>query len=206
MLLLIWAWSPEGAYGAAAPATNAPGLRFRWNPEAIWVLDHFLRQASTAERDAFLASVRRGEIGIDALYGNMLTGLCRPEELLRLLRMGPALEQRTGVPVESAMITDVPGYTWGLVPAFAHTGVKYFSIGPNGGDRIGHTIAAWGDKPFWWVGPNGKDKVLVWMTGTGYYRVFQSAQMLQDYLAGLEARGYPYDMVQVRHCRAERFR
>ena len=98
------------------------------------------------------------------------------------------------------MITDVPGYTWGIVPAFAHSGVKYFSIGPNGGDRIGHTIAAWGDKPFWWIGPNGKDKVLVWMTGTGYYRVFSSADNLLQYLGSLEEKGYPYDFVQVRHC------
>ena len=98
------------------------------------------------------------------------------------------------------MITDVPGYTWGIVPAFAHSGVKYFTIGPNGGDRIGHTIAAWGDKPFWWIGPNGKDKVLVWMTGTGYYHVFSSADNLLQYLGRLEEKGYPYDFVQVRHC------
>ncbi len=98
------------------------------------------------------------------------------------------------------MITDVPGYTWGIVPAFAHSGVKYFSIGPNGGDRIGHTSAAWGDKPFWWIGPNGQDKVLVWMTGTGYYQVFQSAERLLDYLGRLADKGYAYDYVQVRHC------
>ena len=29
------------------------------------------------------------------------------------------------------------------------------------GDRIGHTIEAWGDRPFWWIGPSGKDSVLV---------------------------------------------
>jgi len=105
-----------------------------------------------------------------------------------LLSFGAGLARQIGVPIQSAMITDVPGYTWGVVPAFAHAGVKYFSIGPNGGDRIGHTIAAWGDKPFWWIGPNGTDKVLVWMTGTGYYRVFQSGQALQNYLSGLDAK------------------
>ena len=31
------------------------------------------------------------------------------------------------VKVESAMISDVPGYTWGIVPALAQAGVKYFS-------------------------------------------------------------------------------
>jgi len=38
------------------------------------------------------------------------------------------------------------------------------------------------------------------MTGTGYYQVFQSPDKLLNYLAQLEAKGYPYDFVQVRHC------
>ena len=72
------------------------------------------------------------------------------------------------MPIDSAMISDVPGYTWGMVPVFGQAGVKYFSIGPNGGDRIGHTLAAWGDKPFWWISPDGRDKVAVLDAGTGY--------------------------------------
>ncbi|MBI5385537.1 MAG: hypothetical protein HZA90_12735 [Verrucomicrobia bacterium] len=195
-----WKYLEMAMDAAKKSANNPPGSRFKWNVEVLWAVDSYLQQATREQRQQFYDAVRAGQVGLDALYGNMLTGLCRPEELLRLLRMGPELEKRTGVPVESAMITDVPGYTWGAVPAFAHTGVKYWSIGPNGGDRIGHTIAARGDKPFWWLGPNGKDKVLVWMTGTGYYRVFSSADNLLNYLGQLDAKGYPYDFVQVRHC------
>ncbi|MCZ7635813.1 MAG: hypothetical protein M5U12_07070 [Verrucomicrobia bacterium] len=44
----------------------------------------------------------------------MLTGLCRPEELAQALRFAPALTELTGVPVTSAAICDVPGWTWGL--------------------------------------------------------------------------------------------
>ena len=194
----------EMAMGAARRSANyPPGSRFKWNVEVLWAVDSYLKQATPEKQQEFLAAVKAGQVGLQALYGNELTGLCRPEELLRLLGFAQRLAQRAGVPVESAMITDVPGYTWGIVPALAHSGVKYFSIGPNGGDRIGHTIAAWGDKPFWWIGPNGSDRVLVWMTGTGYYQVFQSPQMLLDYLARLEAKGYPYDFVQVRHCRGD---
>ena len=185
---------------ARKTASYPPGCRFKWNTEVLWAVDGYLQQATPAKRQAFLDAVQSGQVGLDALYGNMLTGLCRPEELLRLLRCGTELARQTGVPIESAMITDVPGYTWGVVPAFAHSGVKYFSIGPNGGDRIGHTIAAWGDKPFWWLGPNGRDRLLVWMTGTGYYQVFQSEARLMEYLQSLEEKGYPYDCVQVRHC------
>ena len=51
------------------------------------------------------------------------------------------------------MISDVPGYTWGIVSAMAQAGVKYFSIGPNYRDRIGRTMSTWEDKPFYWIGP-----------------------------------------------------
>ncbi|MEW6744524.1 MAG: polysaccharide lyase family protein [Planctomycetota bacterium] len=195
-----WSYLEMAIDTARRTADYPPGARFKWNVEVLWAVDSYLQRATPEKREAFYEAVRKGQVGLDALYGNMLTGLCRPEELLRLLRLAPELAQRTGVKIESAMITDVPGYTWGIVPAFAQTGIKYFSIGPNGGDRIGHTSAAWGDKPFWWIGPNGTDRVLAWMTGTGYWQVFRSSEQLLDYLGRLEESGYPYDMVQVRHC------
>ncbi|HEY5909311.1 MAG TPA: polysaccharide lyase family protein, partial [Verrucomicrobiae bacterium] len=195
-----WRYIGMGIEAARKSAAFPQGSRFKWNTEVLWAVDSYLKQATPEKKKEFLDAVKAGWVGLDALYGNELTGLCRPEELIRLVSFAARLASQTGVPIESAMITDVPGYTWGIVPAFAQAGVKYFSMGPNGGDRIGHTIAAWGDKPFWWIGPNGRDRVLVWMTGTGYYRVFQSPEMLHNYLSSLEAKGYPYDMVQVRHC------
>ena len=195
-----WKYLETAIETARRTANNPPGSRFKWNVEVLWAVDSYLRQASPEKQAEFVAAVKAGWVGLQALYGNELTGLCRPEELLRLVGFAQTLSQRVGQPITSAMITDVPGYTWGIVPTFAHAGVKYFSIGPNGGDRIGHTVAAWGDKPFWWIGPNGRDKVLTWMTGTGYYQVFQSTERLLTYLEQLEAKEYPYDYVQVRHC------
>ncbi len=101
------------------------------------------------------------------------------------------------------MITDVPGYTWGIVPAFALSGVKYFSIGPNYGHRIGSTLSAWGDRPFYWVSPSENQKVLCWMAGHGYSWFhrgpLRDGTALLEYLDDLDAKGYPYDMVQVRY-------
>ena len=71
----------------------------------------------------------------------------RPEELLRLLDCARRLWKRHNLTIDSAMISDVPGYTWGIVPTLAHSGVRYFSIGPNHCHRIGHTLAEWGDRP-----------------------------------------------------------
>ncbi len=195
-----WKYLEMAIDTAQKSAAYPAGARFKWNVEVLWAVDSYLKQATPEKRRQFIDAVNRGQVGLQALYGNELTGLCRPEELLRLLTCAQQVSELCGQPITSAMITDVPGYTWGIVPAFAHSGVKYFSIGPNGGDRIGHTTAAWGDKPFWWTGPNGQDKVLVWMTGTGYYQVFHSEDRLLDYLGRLADKGYAYDYVQVRHC------
>lgn len=195
-----WKYLEMAMDAARKSASNPPGSRFKWNVEVLWAVDSYLKQATPEKRQQFVDAVKAGQVGLQALYGNELTGLCSPEELLRLVGYAQHLSRLCDTPITSAMITDVPGYTWGIVPAFAHSGVKYFSVGPNGGDRIGHTAAAWGDKPFWWIGPNGQDKVLVWMTGTGYYRVFSSAENLLKYLGRLDEKGYPYDFVQVRHC------
>lgn len=195
-----WKYLEQAIEAAKKTASYPEGSRFKWNVEVMWAVDSYLKQASPEKIKEFINAVKNGQVGLQALYGNQLTGLCSHEELLRLIRSGQDVAKRCGVKLESAMITDVPGYTWGIVPALVHNGVKYLSAGPNGGDRIGHTIAAWGDKPFWWVAPNGKDRILFWMTGTGYYQVFSSEQRLLDYLLRLEQQGYPYDYVQVRHC------
>ncbi len=195
-----WQYLETAIETARRSADFPEEARFKWNVEVLWAVDSYLQQATDEQRQAFVDAVQAGQIGLQALYGNQLTGLCRPEELLRLLQCAQRISQTCDRPIRSAMITDVPGYTWGIVPALVHSGVKYFSVGPNGGARIGRTSMAWGDKPFWWIGPNGRDRVLVWMTGTGYYQVFQSPERLLDYLQRLGDQDYPYDYVQVRHC------
>ncbi len=194
-----WRYLEQGIEAARKSADYPPGSRFKWNVEVLWPLEGYLKQATRERRQDFFHAVKAGWVGLDALYGNELTGLCRPEELLRLTDYATRLSKSAGVPIESAMISDVCGYTWGLVPAFAQSGVKYFSVGPNGGDRAGRINQAWANKAFWWTGPSGRDKLLVWVTGTSYGTIFQSPQSLLDHLSNLDASGYPYDMVQVRH-------
>jgi len=95
----------------------------------------------------------------------------------------------------------VPGYTWGTVFALNQAGVKYFSIGPNYIDRIGRTMSTWEDKPFYWIGPDSKQKVLCWIPFMGYalgHTGYQLDKQLLDRVAQLEKNGYPYDMVYLR--------
>ena len=189
-------------------ADYAPEARSKWNVEVLWAVESYLKQASEEKHKAFIEAVKKGWIGLDALYGNELTGLCRPEELIRLVDYAQRLRRRYGVTINSAMISDVPGYTWGIVPVLAQSGVKYFSIGPNPGHRIGYTLSSWGDRPFYWVSASGRHKVLCWMAGKGYAYFHgcvlgknkkAGSRRIFEYLKQLEDSDYPYDMVQVRY-------
>jgi hypothetical protein len=192
----------QGLADARRTASYPPGARFVWNVEVMWAADLFLQRLAPKQRAELSDAVKRGQVSLNGMYLNELTGLCRPEELLRLFRYATQLGERTGVPVDSAMISDVPGYTWGTVTAMAQAGIRYFSVAPNYLDRIGDILVQWENKPFWWIGPDGKSKVLVWIPFTGYamshrYRVM-SPQLVEEFSAALEKRDYPFDIAYVR--------
>ena len=191
-----------------------PEARFRWHPEGFWAVEEFMRRAEEKEKERFIQKARDQEIHLDVLYAQAMTALYSEEELFELMACAKLFEQEYGVGIDSAMQSDVPGYTWGLVSALAAHDVHYISVGPNSGHRVGHTFH-WGDKPFYWVAPNGKDKVLFWMAGRGY-SMFQRSGVakyvgLEDnqfvkylddvltYLGELERNNYPYDMVMLRY-------
>ncbi|MGO8675248.1 MAG: polysaccharide lyase family protein [Limisphaerales bacterium] len=175
--------------------------RFRWNLEVHWTYEQFWTNATPEQKQAFQQAVHDGYIGLDAMYGNLLTGISRGEELVHQLAFAKELGARCGVNVDSMMISDVPGLTWGLIPALTQAGVKYISDGPNFTDRIGWTRVTWEDKPFYWIAPNGKDKVLYWAPYFGYafgHTVDKLTDAVQRDLQQLEEKGYPYDLVQIR--------
>jgi alpha-mannosidase len=189
---------------ARATANYAEGARFKWNTEVLWPVDNYLRTATAEQRAAFISAVKSGQIGLDAFYGNTLTGLCRPEELINLMGYATRLSEICGVPIESAMISDVPGYTWSTVTAMAQAGVKYFSFAPNYFDRMGGTMKEWQNRPFWWKGPDGKSRVLCWCPSRGYalgHLIGDGealARFIPDYLVELETNSYPYDITYLR--------
>jgi len=104
------------------------------------------------------------------------------------------------------MISDVPGLTWGLVPALASLGVRYLSVGPNAsrnmdGDRIGYVRVQWENKPFYWLSPSGQERVLYWGAQGGYSFGHHFASLtngLPFLLNRLEEQQYLYDIVQLR--------
>ncbi len=176
--------------------------RFVWHPEGMWAVDEFMRIASEEEKQRFVAACRARQIHLDVLYAQAMTGMYTEEELFELMGAAKRFEAEHGVPIDSAMQSDVPGYTWGLAAALAHHGVKHISIGPNHFHRMGYTFE-WGDKPFWWVDPSGQHRVLFWMCGDGY-AYFHSHELnatnVFAYIDGLERKDYPYSMSLMRYC------
>jgi hypothetical protein len=192
----------KGMEYAAKTAAYPEDARFVWNVETLWAADLFLRRLSHAQRAAFVEAVQKGRVALNGMYLNTLTGLCRPEELLRLFREAPRLADRTGVPVDAAMISDIPGSTWGTVTALAQAGIKYYSSAPNYFDRVGDALIQWENKPFYWISPSGREKVLVWVPSTGYALSHLirdlTPQFLEEYQTRLAQQRYPYDVAYIR--------
>jgi alpha-mannosidase len=191
------------------------GSRYKWNTEGTWAVEGYLKNASPEKKQQFIDAVKKGWIGIDALYGNELTGLQREEEMINNPRYALLLNETYGLDINSAMISDVPGYSWGMVESLAQNGIKYFSSGPNhmphlphGGYQVGHSMETWGDVPFYWASASGKQKILFWMTIHGYSWFHDwsidilsksDGHAVLNFLDELDQKKYPYDMVQLRY-------
>lgn len=180
--------------------------RFKWSTESTYTFETFLDQASEKDKERFLYFVKNGQIGVDGFFANLLFGLNRPEELRQSLAYKEKLEKLTGRRFDSAMVSDVPGWSWSLPEVLSQYGIKYLSLGPNQFDRIGHTLDDWGDKPFYWVSPSGS-KILTFIHGLGYsswgwpLRITfpGSGKKIYKYLKKLEDEKYPYDIIPIRY-------
>ena len=192
----------QGMKYARQTADYPEGARFVWNVEVLWAADLYLQRMDDAQRAEFYQAVKNGQVALQGMYLNELTGLCRPEELVRLFRFATQLAQQCDVTIDSAMISDVPGYTWGTVTAMAQAGIKYFSVAPNYFDRIGDILVQWENKPFYWVGPTGQDRVLVWIPYRGYATSHiireLTGQFVEEYQRHLDDTQYRFDIAYLR--------
>jgi len=162
----------------AKETANYPeGARYVWNPEVMWPVERYLKDATSAEREELLDAVRKGYIHLDAGYINDNTSVTADEEFPGFFGDAKRLEKLTGVPVSTIDQTDVPGMSWGIVPMAAQFGIKYIFAPFNGPDRTGLAYK-FNFKPFWWIGQDGVSKVLFLQPG--------------DYSPGAAEKGYKY--------------
>jgi alpha-mannosidase len=204
----------------AEKTQNYPAeARFKWTTEAIWVVDNYLKLASDEKKARFWNAVKKGWISLDGAYGNINTSMTDSRQLMQMFAKSQKLAKDQGIEIHTMFQGDVPGASWGLAAQAGQTGIRYFLSGPNASDRIGN-LAKWQDKPFYWVSPSGKQKLLFWqcqpysigyrLKGTKIPNFFTLDEpkpfytghptenflnpYLFQYLDDLEQKAFPYNM------------
>ncbi|MGF6928562.1 alpha-mannosidase [Chitinophaga sp. W2I13] len=204
---------------AARTAGYPPEARFKWNTEALWVVDKYLAAANDEKKQTFREAVKKGWINLDGTYANTNTSATSSAQLLQLFSLGARLAKDYDININTMFQGDVPGASWGLISQSAITGMKYFLSAPNANDRIGSS-GQWRDKPFYWRDASGKQQVLFWQSSPysigytlkgskipnfftvedpkPYYTGKPTDNFLNpylfDYLSQLEHNHFPYNM------------
>ena len=190
---------------ADATASSPPDARFRLVIEQAWSLQEFLRTASAGQAERMGQLLRAGDFELTALFGNMTTEICGPEELLRTLYPSQRVARQFGCPILTAEHNDVPGMSWGLAQVLTEAGIRLFC------PQLPR-YWSWCDPPlqhfwneqtlfpqglpggFWWEAPSGK-RVLLWDAyGTGG-DIRPDLPGLAERLGELVTKGYPYQTV-----------
>jgi hypothetical protein len=174
---------------------------FRWTCEVTGITLDWWRTATQGSRDRFLAAVNRGQVEVAGMMWN-ITPLADHRMLLKLLEP-IRIFRGLGIPVRSAMNSDVNGVPWGIVDALLDHGIDGFSMGVN--EHYGYAVQP---RPgsFWWESPTGR-KLLVW-NGLQYWnaanihmRIPESVEAVAGaipaYLKVWEDRGYPLSFLPV---------
>ncbi|MGH3088100.1 MAG: glycoside hydrolase family 38 C-terminal domain-containing protein, partial [Rubrobacteraceae bacterium] len=181
--------------------------RFRWNVEATWPLEHWLKIRPKGDRDELIERIRRGRVEVCALPFSMHTEAYSIDELARQLRFADELREKHGLDIRTAMQTDVPGATVGLLNVLVGADVRYLSVAHNyAGRSAPHLVGGQNlTRPFYWRASNGK-RLLVWHTDTPHGSSYMegnfvglaesyetAADVLPGYLKSLAEQPYPYD-------------
>jgi hypothetical protein len=155
----------EGIKLGEATKDYPAGAQYRWNPEITWPVERYWQSATPDQKERVVNAIKSGYLCLDASYLNLNTSGCSDEELFQVFRFSRGMQKKTGVPIRTLQQMDIPGISWGLVPVMAQQGIRYIMNWPNG-CRAGNGRTV-DEKPFWWVGPDGKSKVLFYQPG-GY--------------------------------------
>ena len=151
--------------------------RYLWNPEVLWPVERYLKTATPEEKAYIVDAVGKGFLHLDAGYIHTNTSTSADEEFFEFFRESKELEKLTGKKIETLVQVDIPGMSWGVVPVAAKLGIKYCFAMNNGSDRVGLSTEQ-SFKPFWWIGPDGKSKILFLQPGS--------------YTPGAIAKGHAY--------------
>lgn len=180
--------------------------KFRWNVEVTYPLQKWLAARPPAVRTEFFARVKAGRIEINALPFSMHSEVYSIDELAWGLRFADQLRHDEDVNIVSAIQSDVPGHTIGLLNLLTAAGVRYLAVAHNYAGRSVPFLTGGQDltRPFYWQAADGK-RLLVWFTDTPHGVAYMDGNMvglaegeavardvLPDYLLALAEKPYPY--------------
>ncbi|MEQ7010458.1 hypothetical protein ABN028_30200 [Actinopolymorpha sp. B17G11] len=183
-----------------------PDTRFRWTVESNLPVRRWLRHRPQATIEEFCRLARMDVIEVTAMPFNLHTEMASQEELASLLRTAIELREVHGIPIRSAMHTDVPGATTGWVDALAEAGVRYLSAAHNWAGRSVPYLVDGQDltRPFWWRTPGGA-RLLTWFTDSAHGAAYlegnlvglstsytDTLALLPMYLQALVTRPFPF--------------
>ncbi|WP_159592597.1 hypothetical protein [Chelativorans xinjiangense] len=123
----------------------------RWTCEVTGITEDWWNRADNANRDRFMAAVGRGQIEVAGMLWHMtpLMDHAMVVDVLRPIKFFREL----GIPVRSAMNTDVNGLPWGVVDALLDHGISGISMAIN--EHFGHALRPW-PRAFRWQAPGGR--------------------------------------------------
>jgi len=135
---------------------------YKFNFETAWLVDNYLDCRPPKLQDRFFEFAKRNRATINALYLNLMTGVCSGEELYRAMYFTQKLRRERGSNFDFACLTDAPSHSWFLPTLLSGVGVKAFSNGSNQTrSPILHFSDLNEDSPYWWEGMNG-ERILMW--------------------------------------------
>jgi hypothetical protein len=158
---------------------------YRWTIEESWYLDRWWERSTPAEREHLLDHLREGRLVLTAAYATLHSTTAGHEELTRAIYYATRFaREHGGFRVRTWVSDDVPGTSFAAPEILARSGIEFFVGGMNtpfGGrlNRPNH-----GDRPFWWVGPDGS-RVLSWITFDSYAEAFDYGFSWFDALSDL---------------------
>ncbi|RLF04035.1 MAG: hypothetical protein DRK00_07595 [Thermoprotei archaeon] len=186
--------------------------KFRYQIEQVWSLLHYIRTRSRNEVERLMSLIRSGRLGVSALLGNEVTGLCGHEEIVRLVYPAFRLKRRYGIPLKVAELNDVPGFSWGLASVLAGSGIRFFApLIPRWYYQPGRALY-WDEEvvtprgiptAFWWESIDGS-RVLFWYQDIrfaedvgfleSYDKLLEKLPVLLDALE----EDYPFNAILIR--------
>lgn len=181
--------------------------RFRWTCEVTGGTMDWWVNAGNADRDRFLAAVKRGQIEVAGMGWHM-TPLMDHSMVLDVLKPLKFFRE-LGIPVRSAMNTDVNGLPWGVVDALLDHGITGISMAIN--EHYGHALKPW-PRAFNWQAPGGRSITAYngFIYGVTSDRSLQIPTNMEEARARVprwarkwEATGYPHPflMMQITNVR-----